>query len=588
MKSPRAFAILLAFSTFARAATDSAFNAWVDSLAADWMRADPESATDHQYFTGAEQDALDRLLTPNTREARAVRVARARQGLAELKKFDRARLDPTQRISAAMLEWQLDDVVRGEPFSDYSFVFQQFSGLQVSLVNFLSQTHPVRNRRDIENYLARLDLVAGKIDEGIAQARERASRGILPPRFILTSTIQQFDRFLGNAPRQNVLVASLDERAAKLADLSASDRAAFVATAEKAVVTAIIPAFQRARSLLQEQLPRATDEAGVSRFPDGEKIYAQALHRLTTTDYTAAQIHAIGLKEVARIEQEMDGLLRQLGYADGSIKDRMARLEATLQPPAEPDPRPALLAKYDAILRDAERRAGLIFDRRPVAPIVAKREPPFTEKSAAAHYTFPARDGSRPGIFWAPLPGPEFGISGMRTLVYHEAVPGHHLQIALQEEMADLPRFRRDRVFGVISAHAEGWALYAEQLAAENGWYDGDLPGHLGQLNAELFRARRLVADTGLHAMHWTRQQAIDYGIAPAEVERYVVWPGQACSYKIGMLKILELRSKAQTALGDKFNLKEFHNVVLRAGNVPLTVLDLVIEDYLQTARIAR
>jgi uncharacterized protein (DUF885 family) len=173
----------------------------------------------------------------------------------------------------------------------------------------------------------------------------------------------------------------------------------------------------------------------------------------------------------------------------------------------------------------------------------------------------------------------------MRTLVYHEAVPGHHFQLAIQNEMTDLPRFRSSRLFGGISAHSEGWALYAEQLAAENHWYDGDPVGLLGQLDDELFRARRLVVDTGLHAMHWTRQQAIDYGIKASEVERYVVWPGQACSYKIGMLKILELRTKAQRELGDKFSIKEFHNVVLRTGTVPLAVLEAVIDDFIAAAR---
>jgi uncharacterized protein (DUF885 family) len=277
----------------------------------------------------------------------------------------------------------------------------------------------------------------------------------------------------------------------------------------------------------------------------------------------------------------MDGLLRKLGYNEGTIKERMEKLEHDSQPPAEPDPRPALLARYENIMRDAEKRAALIFDLRPKAPVEVRREPVFTEKNAAAHYTLPARDGSRPGIFWAPLPGPEFEIVSMRTLVYHEAVPGHHFQLTLQNEMTDLPRFRSNRLFGGISAFTEGWALYAEQLAAENHWYDGDPVGLLGQLDDELFRARRLVVDTGLHAMHWTRQQAIDYGIKAAEVERYVVWPGQACSYKIGMLKILELRTKAQRELGAKFSIKEFHNVVLKTGMVPLAVLEQVIDDYI-------
>ncbi len=566
-------------------AANAAFDAWVDDFSAEWMRADPMGATEAQYFEGAEQDALDRLLTPNTAAARAASIARARDGLARLGQFERSSLSPTQRVSADMLAWQLDTIVRSEPFADHDFVFNQFWGQQVNLVNFLSRTHPIRNRRDIENYLARLDLAAAYIDEGVVQARERGERGFLPPRFILTATLGQFDRFLAEAPASNVLVASLDERIAQVEGLSGEDRAAWVAAAEKTVRTAIIPAFQRARALLESQLPASTDAAGLSRLPNGDQAYAAALRQYTTTDLTAAQIHAIGLEEVARIETKMDGLFRQLGYHDGSIKDRYQQLNLDSQPPADPDPRPALIARYEAILADAVKRAEPLFDLRPAAPCVVKRVPAFTEKNSSAHYTVPARDGSRPGTFWAPLPGPVFRILYMRTLTYHEAIPGHHFQIALQQEMTDLPRFRRDGIFGFISAHGEGWALYAEQLASEFGWYDGDPHGLIGQLEAELFRARRLVVDTGLHAMGWTRQQAIDYGLLPSEVERYVAIPGQACSYKIGMLRFLELREKARQALGDRFELKKFHNAVLRAGNVPLAVLETVVDDYIATTR---
>lgn len=557
------------------------FDGWVDAFSEEWVRNDPELATTTQYFDGAEQDALDGQLTPVTREFRASRVALARRGLSELAKFDRANLTPSQRISAAMLAWQLDDLVRSDAFDDYRLVFQQFSGLQVQLVNFLSQTHPIRNRRDIRNYLVRLESVPGQIDESIAQAKERAARGYIPPDFILNSTIAQFDRFLAGTPGENVLVSSLAERAAKLNSVTAEDRARFAAMAEKTVAETIIPAFRRARALLQEQLPLAKPDAGLWRFAGGEQAYANALRHSTTTELSANEIHQLGLKEVSRIQEQMEGILRQLGYREGTIKERMDKLEADSQPPAEPDPRPALLTEYTRILRDAEQRAALIFDLRPKAPVEVRREPPFTEKSAAAHYTVPANDGSRPGIFWAPLPGPKFEMLEMRTLVYHEAVPGHHFQIALQNEMPDLPRCRRDRVFGFISAHGEGWALYAEQLAAESGWYEGDLKGHLGQLQGELFRARRLVVDTGIHAQHWTRQQAIDYGIPATEVERYVVWPGQACAYKMGMLRILELRSRAQAKLGAKFSLKQFHNAVLRAGTVPLAVLEQVVQDFI-------
>jgi uncharacterized protein (DUF885 family) len=580
MKIPRllSFLTLLTATVFAH---DPAFDAWADEFAADWMRADPMEATEAQYFTGAEQDALDRQLTPITAAARAAQVARARAGLARLAQFDRAGLDATQRVSADMLAWQLDTVVRNDAFTDQNFVFNQFWGLQSQLVNFLSRTHPVRHRRDIENYLARLELVAGQMDEGIAQARDRGERGFLPPKFILTSTLGQFDRFLEGTAAQNILVTSLAERAAKLTDLSADDRAAFLTAVEKTVQAQVIPAFERARALLAAQLPAAADDAGLWRLPGGREAYAAALRTYTTTDLSAEEIHAIGLAEVARIEAEMDRLFRQLGYTEGSIKDRYARLNLDSQPPAEPDPRPALIARHEEILADAVKRAEPLFDLRPAAPCVVKRVPLFTEKNSSAHYTPPARDGSQPGIFWAPLPGPVYRILYMRTLTYHEAIPGHHFQIALQQEMADLPRFRRDRVFGFISAHGEGWALYAEQLASEFGWYEGDPKGLIGQLEAELFRARRLVVDTGLHTMKWTRQQAIDYGLLPSEVERYVVVPGQACSYKIGMLRFLKLREKARSALGDKFELKEFHNAVLRAGTVPLAVLETVVDDYI-------
>jgi uncharacterized protein (DUF885 family) len=583
MKFPRllpALGLCLAVFTPAARAADAIFDLWVEALTTEAMRADPTGATFVQYFSGAEQDAADRKLTPITKAYREERLAVARRSLDELMKFDRAKFSPQQRISARILEWDLNERLKSEAFQDYNFVFNQFRGLHVRLVNFLSQTHPIRDRRDIENYLARLELVAGQMDEGIAQARDAATRGFLMPDFITASAIGQFDRFLADEAAKNVLVVSLDERAAALKDVSAEDRAAFVATAARTVRTTIIPAYTRARALLKEQLPETNDHAGLGWLPGGGDAYAYYLSRNTTTTLAPQEVHAIGLKEVERIEKEMDVLLHQIGYKEGSIKARMARLEADQQPPAEPDPRPALLARYVEILADAEKRAALIFDLRPKAPCVVKREPPFTEKTAAAHYTSPARDGSRPGTFWAPLPGP-FEMTGMRTLVYHEAIPGHHFQIALQQEMTDLPRFRQDRIFGGATAHSEGWALYAEYLAAESGWYEGDTIGRLGQLDDELFRARRLVVDTGLHAMKWTRQQAIDYGIKASEVERYVVLPGQACSYKIGMLKLLELRAKAKQALGDKFSLKEFHNTVLRAGNMPLSVLEQVIDDWI-------
>jgi uncharacterized protein (DUF885 family) len=563
-----------------------AFDDYTERLAADWMRANPAAATAQQYFQGAEQDALDRKLTatdgqsniPLGAEQRKAFVARARAGLAGLKKFPLAALTPQQRVSAAALRWQLADALRMEKFSDQRFVFDQFRGLQVSLVNFLTQTHPLRTARDVENYLVRLQQVAAVLDEGIAVARAREAKGTVPPGFILRATVGGIDRFLGVTAADNVLVTSLATRSQSAQGLSGEARSQAVSSARDIVLRDIDPAFGRVRALLAAEMPRATEDAGLWRLAQGGAAYAAALRSNTTTELDARKIYAVGLAEVARIEAQMDAELRALGLGEGSVGERFDTLENSLQPAPEPDPRAALLQRHRDILSDAEQRAASLFDLRPRAPVQVLREPAFTEQNAAAHYSSPAPDGSRPGTVWIPLPGPKFGILTMRTLTYHEGVPGHHFQIGLQQESTDIPLFRRKRVFGGLPAFSEGWGLYAEQLAAESGWYDGDPQGHLGQLHDELFRAKRLVVDTGLHAERWTRQQAIDYGIPPAEVERYVVMPGQACAYKMGELEILKLRGMAQQALGPAFSLRKFHDLLLRTGTVPLAVLKTVVD----------
>jgi uncharacterized protein (DUF885 family) len=586
---------LLALSVAASGATaeHKSFAAFVEQLAAEWMRADPVSASVQQYFTGAEQAALDRQLTakdaaygiPLRSAKRAEYVQRVRQALDQLKRYPRADLTPVERASAASLEWQLRDSLRMAALEDRRFVFEQFGGLHVSLVNFLSQAHPIRNARDVDSYVARLAQAGPVLDEGIAEARLRARQGVIPPRFILQATLEGIDRFLAPDPANNVLVVSLAERAARVAELSDEQRTSARSSAERIVRHSILPAFGRLRALLAAQVPLASDEAGIPNLPDGTSPYAAFLQSNTTTAMTPEQVHSLGLQQVARIEAQMDKVLRGLGFADGSVRERYAKLEASLQPPADPDPRPMLLAEHERILRDAEQRAASLFDLRPKAPVRVQREPAFTEKTAAAHYSAPAPDGSIPGTVWLPLPGPTFEILEMRSLTYHEGVPGHHFQVALQQEAMDLPKFRRKRVFGRLSAFSEGWGLYAEHLVAASGWYDGDSQGLLGQLSAELFRARRLVVDTGLHAKHWSRQQAIDYGIPAHEVDRYVVWPGQACAYMIGELEILAQRDKARQALGPRFSLPQFHEWLLQTGTVPLDVLKQVIDADIAAAR---
>jgi uncharacterized protein (DUF885 family) len=452
------------------------------------------------------------------------------------------------------------------------------NGPQVSLVSFMSDAHPMRTSDDVAAFMARLGQVDQRMDEAIALARASAARGYIAPRFILDRTRAQVQSFLKPPPEQNLFVLALTRRSEKIEGLPAETRQRCIADATQTAATRIRPAWQRLDAFLAEIEPRATADAGVWRYANGAAAYAQALARYTTTTLTAEEIHAIGLREVARIEGEMDQVLQTLGRKDGTVLDRMNALNASLQPPAEPDPRPGLIAKHSGYVRDNIRRSQAFFNLLPKAPVEVRREPALTEKTAAAHYSTPAPDGSRPGIFWAPLPGPVFDIARMRSLAVHEAVPGHHYQLAIQQEQTSLPRWRQRRVFGGGSAHSEGWGLYAERLAIDNGWYDGDPVALLGALDSQLFRARRLVVDTGLHAKRWTREQAIAYGIGAQEVERYVVWPGQACAYMIGMLRMLQLREEARKTMGAKFDVKAFHDVLLTTGSVPLDVLGDVMK----------
>lgn len=299
---------------------------------------------------------------------------------------------------------------------------------------------------------------------------------------------------------------------------------------------------------------------------------------------TPDQIHDLGLRQVEMIERQMDTIFKRLNRAEGTIKERIDKLRTDLAypNPASEESREQIMRDINVIIQDAQRRAALLFDKRPKASVIAQPFPKFQEANVAARAIPPSPDGARPGIFLFPRRIDRMTKFGLRSVTYHEAVPGHFFQGGIQTENQDLPRFRQLALFGFISASGEGWGLYAEHLAAESGWYEGDPEGLLGQLDAELFRARRLVVDTGLHAKRWTRQQAIDYGIEPSEVERYAVQPGQACSYMIGELKIIELREKARKALGDQFSLKEFHNLVLDTGMVPLEIIEHQVNAFIR------
>ena len=580
-----AIAILGAGAAFAQNRTRTIDDFFRD-FTAEWIRINPNLATSLGYFTGEEQDRLERQLTPLTLASARKRLQLARKGLAELSTFDRRGMTETQRVSAEVMKWQLEMAVAEEPFYDFNFPLEQMNGWNVSAVERFTVSRPISRLRDAENYVAALGQVSVRMEEAISESRRLAAKNVIPPRFILEATIKQMQSFVDPSPGANPFVTAFLDKISAVETMSPEQCEQLRAQAEKIVAMQIYPAWKKATATLQAQLSRSTNDAGLWRLKGGPEAYSFFLRRFTTTNLTADQIHEIGLQQVARIEAQMDVLLRKLGRTAGPVKDRIEKLRLDLQypNPTSDESRAQIMRDADVIVRDAEKRAALLFDIRPKAPVTVQPFPRFREANAAANYNAPAPDGSRPGTVQIPRRIERMTTFGLRSLLYHEAVPGHHFHIALQVENKDLPRFMQVRALGGISAITEGWGLYAERLAAESGWYGDDIEGQLGQLDAELFRARRLVVDTGLHAKRWTRQQAIDYGIEASEVERYAVYPGQACSYMIGELKILELRDKVQKALGNRFSLREYHNVVLRAGSVPLQVLESQVDAYVNAA----
>lgn len=566
------------------ARADSAASLFFARFTDEWMRRQPSASTASRYFDDAEQARMDRELTPQNEAYRGETLALARRGLAELATLDRASMGDTERVSAELMDWQLRQLIAGDRFEDFDFPLQQFSGANVSLPNLMTVVHPVRSAADADSYLARLAQFEARMDEATARASALAARDVLPPRFIVEATIAQMRRFIADAPASNPLVATLETRLQTVDAVDGAARAAILAEATRLVETGVYPAWSRAIAELESQLPRTTADAGLWRLPGGDEAYAYHLRRFTSTSLSAEEIHAIGLREVARIEAEMDTILRGLGRSEGSVEARVRQLREDLAYSNDDAGRAAIMADIETMMRDAERRSDALFDIRPRSEVIAQPYPEYRWDSAAASYTAPPLDGSRPGVYQMPLRKDRLTNFGLRTLVYHETVPGHHFQVALSVENAQLPKFRQVRALGGISAFSEGWALYAERLAAEEGWYEGDPEGRLGQLDAELFRARRLVVDTGLHAMRWTRQQAIDYGIPASEVERYVVMPGQATSYMIGQLEIIRLRDKARDALGERFDPRAFHNRVLLTGVVPLELLEREVDAFIAAA----
>jgi uncharacterized protein (DUF885 family) len=529
-------------------------------------------------------------------EHEQVMADRIRNDHDTLLSYDRSKMDKRGQLSYDILEYFLRIQIEGDKFRDYDFPVNQMFGVQSSLPNFLAQQHQVTDASDAKSYIARLQKFPVKFDQVIASLKLRESKNIIPPQFLVEKVLEQMNGFIASPPNENPLYSTFKEKLDKIpaSTMDQPKKDEFLASVASSIQNDVYPSYRKLIDYFKALQPKAQGNFGAWHLPDGDAYYAWCVRQHTTTDMTPEQVHQLGLAEVARVGQEMDAILKDQGLSEGTIG---ARVQTLAKDPAQdfpntPDGKKAMLAQYQAILDEVNAGLGKAFDMRPKLGVVVKAVPEFAQKTApGAYYEEGSFDGTRPGTFFANMRDTtETPKWAMRTLAYHEGIPGHHFQLSIAQEIPGLPFFQRILPF---TAYVEGWALYSERLAWELGFEKNPLD-NLGRLRDEMMRAVRLVVDTGIHYKHWTREQAIQYmmdntGMAEsdvtAEIERYFVDPGQALAYKVGMLKILQLREKAKAELGEQFNLAQFHNQVLDNGALPLELLERVIDDWIATTK---
>ena len=573
----------------AAGSADAHLRAMLDRFFYARLEDSPEQATSLGLDTGARAHLKGRL-SDASRAGEARAFARAKRELTELRQVDRAALGEAAQLDYDVVEYSLDRVIAGEryPFGANAgrytpYVLTQLTGAYRDVPDFLSNQHQVRSASDADAYLARVEQFATVLDAETERQREDAAKGVFAPDYILDTTLKQLAALRDRAPEQAGPVTDL---AAKLKAANLPPERAH--SAAKLMAERVFPALDRQRALVTELRGRAVHDAGVWRLPDGEAYYAAAASAATTTEMTGEEIHKLGLDQVAEIGARIDGILKGQGMTQGSVGERLVALNKRpdqLYPNTDAG-REALLEQLRAQVTAMTRRLPEQFAILPRAPVEVRRVPEAIQAGApGGYYQSASLDGSRPAIYFINLRDtfdrPKFGLA---TLSYHEAVPGHHLQVMSALESDDIPLIRRR---GFYSGYSEGWALYTEQLADEMGMYEGDPLGQVGYLQSLLFRATRLVVDSGMHAKRWSREKATDYFIATTgiargrsqgEIDRYTVWPGQACSYKIGHTVWVRLRDEAKRRAGAAWDPKAFHRV-LTLGAMPLTVLEKVARE---------
>jgi uncharacterized protein (DUF885 family) len=557
---------------------DLPFDEFLEASYLALLRRDPERVTELELtqVLGIPNNILTDISDVYVRETQALESA----ALVALRAYNRAELTESQKLSYDIYAWYLEDRVQGHKFMYYDYPVTHFlTGIQNQQVHFFTDLHPIRNKQEVEDYIDRLWLVEPKFDQLMEGLWLRQEAGVVLPQFLLHWITNDLRRFVQIPPDQTPFYAALEDKISNLEDIELSVEASLLAAAEKAVEGSVLPAYRNLLRFLEEQERIAPREAGVWRFSEGEAYYEYILKHHTTTDLTPVEIHEIGLRELERIHQEMRERFARLGYPEGeSLTASFARVAVDSGSLSGP----AVVEGYEKLIQEMDDRLDQVFSFRPEAEVVVLGGP------SGGFYIAPARDGSRPGAFYASNVGSTSKF-GMPTLAYHEAVPGHHMQIAIAQEL-ELPGFRRGSHF---TAYNEGWALYAERLAWEMGLYEEDPYGDLGRLQAEAFRAARLVVDTGVHSQGWDFEEAVEFmventglgeGFMRSEVSRYITWPGQAAAYMTGMLEILALRALAQESLGEQFDLPGFHNIILGEGSMPLGILKTQVESSIAAA----
>ena len=566
------------------AAARAAEDARLDALLTRWMNEDidrnPTTATSLGVDRG-ERAHLAGKLPDAGLSAQAENRARARARWAELQTFDPATLSEASQITLAIFRFSAEgaaigaDLPHGGGSSPY--VVTQRWGAYFNLPDFMANQHRLETAGDADAFVSRCRAFARVVDQENERIVEIGGKGVVLPAFLMDKTLTQLKTLRDMPTGDWSMIQAL---ATKTADKGLTGD--WVAEATRVIDAEVKPALSRQIAVFEAQRPTATDDAGAWKLPAGAETYALALRGFTTTDYTADQIHQIGLEQVASIQAEMDGLFRRMGMTEGTVGDRIRILNEDPQYlwPNTDQGKLDLLASLNVQMAELDPLLPRVFSTLPKSKVEIRRVPPAIELGApGGYYQRASLDGSRPGAYYINLSNtanwPKWSLP---TLTYHEASPGHHFQIALSQEAGELPLYRR---LASNSAYTEGWALYAERVAADDlGVYGDDLVGRVGYLQSYLFRAVRLVVDTGLHAKRWTRDQAIAWMVAECgeppesaekEIDRYIVTLGQACSYKLGQTVIEGLRQEVE-AKGD-FDIKAFHDAVLLDGIVPLAVL---------------